>query len=125
QLSILTLEAKKWPELEQLTNRAMRLDSFDYPQLFLFNAVANYNMHKFPAAETSLKQAVRLDTQHRFPDIQHLMGLLMVLQRGDAEGAAQCGAFLRAAPDTPEAEGVRKQLAEIERATTQSAANDK
>ena len=121
QLSILALEAKKWQELGELTDRAMHLDSFDYPQLFLFNAVANYNLHKFPIAETSIKQAVRLDTQHRFPDIQHLMGLLLILHKDYPAAAEQFRAFLKMAPDNPEAPAVRKQLAEMDRMTTQSA----
>ena len=119
---MLSLEAKKWQELSELTDRAMRLDSFDYPQLFLFNAVANYNLHKFGAAETSIKQAVRLDTQHRFPDIQHLMGLVLILHKDYAGAAEQFRAFLKMAPDNPEAAGVRTQLAELERMTTESAA---
>ncbi|MDR3701960.1 MAG: tetratricopeptide repeat protein [Candidatus Sulfopaludibacter sp.] len=122
QLSILSMEAKNWRELSELTDRAMRLDSFDYPQLFLFNAVANYNLHKFGAAETSLKQAVRLDTQHRYPDIQHLMGLVLILHKDYAGAAEQFRAFLKMAPDSPDAAGVRSQLAEMDRMTTESAA---
>ena len=121
QLAILTLEAKKWQELAEVTDRAMRLDSFDYPQLFLFNAVANYNLHKFAQAETSIKQASRLDTQHRFPDIQHLTGLLLVLHKDYPAAAEQFRAFLKMAPDNPEAAGVRAKLTEIERLDTQSA----
>ncbi len=122
QLSILSMQAKKWQELSELTDRAMRLDSFDYPQLFLFNAVANYNLRKFGAAETSLKQAIRLDTQHRFPDIQHLMGLVLALHKDYTGAAEQFRAFLKLAPDGPEAAGVRSQLAELDRLTTESAA---
>jgi tetratricopeptide (TPR) repeat protein len=122
QLSILSLEAKQWQELAALTDRAMHLDSFDYPQVFLFNAVANYNLHKFGAAETSIKQAMRLDTQHRFPDIQHLMGLLLVLHKDYAGAAEQFRAFLKMSPDSPDAAGVRSQLAEMDRMTTESAA---
>ncbi len=123
QLSILSLEAKNWQELKELTDRAMRLDSFEYPQVFLFNAVANYNLHRFETAETSLKQAVRLDTQHRFPDIQHLMGLLLLLHKDYAAAGEQFREFLKAAPESPETANVRKQLAEIDRMNTQTAAN--
>jgi tetratricopeptide (TPR) repeat protein len=122
QLSMLSMGARNWQELSELTDRAMRLDSFDYPQLFLFNAVANYNLHKFGAAETSLKQAIRLDTQHRFPDIQHLMGLVLALHKDYTGAAEQFRAFLKMAPDGPEAAGVRSQLAELDRLTTESAA---
>ncbi|SPE32330.1 TPR repeat-containing protein (modular protein) [Candidatus Sulfopaludibacter sp. SbA3] len=121
QLAILTLDAKKWQELADVTDRAMRLDSFDYPQLFLFNAVANYNMHKFDLAERSIKLAVRLDTQHRFPEIPHLMGLIMVLHKNYAAAAEQLRTYLKMSPDAEDAPSVRAQLVELEHITAQSA----
>ena len=124
QLSILAMEEKNWQDLKTLTDRAMKLDSFDYPQVFLFNAVANYNLHRFEPAETSLKQAVRLDTQHRFPDIYHLMGLIMILHKDYAGAAEQFRTFLKMAPDNADATNVRKQLADLDRAATQSASNE-
>jgi tetratricopeptide (TPR) repeat protein len=121
QLSILTQESKDWQELGDLTDRGMRLDSFDFPQLFLFNAVANYNMHKFAAAEKSIGQAVRLDTEHHFPDIQRLSGMLLLLRKDYSAAAEQFRSYLKMSPDGHDAPAVRTQLAEIERITTQSA----
>ncbi len=123
QLAILSLEARHWQELADLTDHAMRLDSFDYPQLFLFNAVANYNMHKFDLSDRSIRQAVRLDTQHRFPDIPRLSGLLLVQHKDYAAAAEQFRTFLKMSPDAPEAATVRAQLREIERIATESAAS--
>lgn len=121
QLAILSMQSKNWPELQDLTDRGMRLDSFDYPQLFLFNAVANYNLHKFDLAERSLKQAIRLDTQHRFPDIQHLMGLVLVVKKDYTGAAEQFREFLKMVPDSADAPKVRAQLSEVEHLTAQNA----
>lgn len=123
QLAILSLDAKHWQELADLTDHAMRLDSFDYPQLFLFNAVANYNMHKFDLSDRSIRQAVRLDTQHRFPDIPRLSGLLLLQHKDYPAAAEQFRNYLKMSPDAPEAATVRAQLREIERVTTESAAS--
>ena len=51
ELSRIALNAKDWPGLSELTGKAIALDSFDYPQAFLFNAVAHYNLHEFGPAE--------------------------------------------------------------------------
>ena len=125
QLSILSLREKNWPELAELTDRAMRLDSFDYPQLFLFNAVANYNLHKFELAERSIKQAMRLDTQHRFADITRLNGLILLLKKDYAGAAEQFRAFLKMASSPEDIAMVRAQLTEIEKVTTQAATAQK
>ena len=65
----------------------LRLDSFDYPELFFFNAVANYYLSNSPLAEKNVRQALKLDTQHRFPQSEYLLGLLL-LQRQDYADAA-------------------------------------
>lgn len=125
QLSLLALQAKQWKELAYLSDRGMRLDSFDYPQLFLFNAVANYNLHHFDVAERSLKQAIRLDTQHRFPDIIRLNGLILVLHKDYQAAVDQFQQYLKASPDAEEAAAVRKQLAEIEQAMASATSRPK
>ena len=35
------VQAKKWREVVDVTDRAAKLDAFDYPQVFFYNAVAN------------------------------------------------------------------------------------
>ncbi|HWC97462.1 MAG TPA: tetratricopeptide repeat protein [Candidatus Sulfopaludibacter sp.] len=120
QLSLISMREKNWPELAEITDRAMRLDSFDYPQLFLFNAVANYNMHKFELADRSIKQAARLDTQHRFAEIPRLTGLLALLRKDYALAADNFRSYLKLVPDAEDAGTVRTQLQELERITAQS-----
>jgi TolA-binding protein len=124
QLALLSMQTKNWPELADVTDRGMRLDSFDYPQLFLFNSVANYNLHKFELAERSIKQAIRLDTQHRFPEIPHLNGLLMLLHKDYDNAAEQFRSYLKMAPNADDAGSVREQLRRIERLTAQSAVSE-
>jgi len=119
QLSILSMKEKNWPEVAELTDRAMRLDSFDYPQVFLFNAAANYNLHKFEIAERSIKQAQRLDTEHRFPEIQRLTGLILLLHKNYLEAAEQFRSFLKMSSNPEDISAVRAQLTEIERITAQ------
>jgi Tfp pilus assembly protein PilF len=119
QLALLSIKEKNWSEVAELTDRAMRLDSFDYPQVFLFNAAANYNLHKFELAERSIKQAQRLDTEHRFPEIQRLTGLILLLHKDYSAAAEQFRSFLKMASNPEDISSVRAQLTEIERITAQ------
>jgi tetratricopeptide (TPR) repeat protein len=122
QLSLMALHDKKWPELNDLTARATKLDNFDYPQLFLLNGVACYNMHRFDAAEKSVQQAARLDTQHQYPDIERLTGLILLLRQDYPAAAEQFRSYLKRAPDAEEAAEVRTQLTKIDTLTAQSSA---
>jgi tetratricopeptide (TPR) repeat protein len=120
-LSRLALADKNWQQLADLSDKALELDNFDYPQEFLFNAVAHYNLHDLDGAQKSVLRAEKLDTRHLIPDIAHLEGLVLA-QRGDYTAAAEhLRTYLTQAPDAPDAATVRQQLADIEKAAAQVA----
>lgn len=111
------IQAKKWREVVDVTDRAAKLDVFDYPQVYFFNAVANYNIKNIDAAEKSVVQAERLDTRHQYPQIYFLMGNIMAI-RHDYKGAVEkFKAYLKLAPDAEDAPTARRQLDQVEKIT--------
>jgi tetratricopeptide (TPR) repeat protein len=122
EIAILDVQDQNWKEVAQVTDQAAKLDSFDYPQVFLFNAVANFNLRNVEAAEKSARQAEKLDTRHQYPKSSHLIGIIMA-QRKDYQGAAeQFRSYLKFAPGASDAATVRTQLDQIEKLTAQGAA---
>ena len=115
QLAVLALHDKNWLEVVQLTDRVVKLDPFDYPNAFFYNAVANYNLRNFDVAEQSALQADKLDTRHLMPQVSQLLGMLLALRKDFTGAAAQFRNYLRVAPDGPEAAKVRSQLVEVEK----------
>lgn len=114
ELSVMELNAKRWPELSALTTRAIKLDPFDYPQIYLFDAVADFNQKNYGEAVKSIKEAERLDTRHAFPDVQRLYGLVLI-QKHDYAGAAEhLRTYLKLAPDSPENAAVTKEITQLE-----------
>jgi len=121
ELSRLALGAKNWQELADVTGRAVKLDPFDYPQQFFFNSVANYNLRNMDAAEKSAREAEKLDTQHRYPQVSHLLGVILA-QRQDYTGAAgEMRDYLKYAPGAADAATVRAQLDQLEKLSAQNA----
>jgi len=114
EMSVMEMRAKRWPELAALTAKAIKLDSFDYPQLYLFNGVANYNEKDFDSAEKSVREALRLDTRHVFPDSERLMGLVLIQKQNYTDAAEHLRAYLRVAPESDESAAVRKQVTLLE-----------
>lgn len=120
ELAMLDLQAHKWPELVDLTEKAVKLDPFDSPQAFYFNAVANYYLKNLDAAEKSAREADRLDTRHQLVQNHHLLGVLLA-QHGDYAGAAeQFRAYLALAPSAADAATVQKQLDQVDKLVAQS-----
>jgi tetratricopeptide (TPR) repeat protein len=118
QLAIIALQGQKWPELAEITSKAIKLDPFDFPQEYFLNSVANYNTQKFDAAEKSALEAERLDTRHQFPKNSHLLGMILAMKKDYAGAKDRFKTFLQYAPDSEDAPRVRTQLAEVERIIT-------
>jgi len=119
ELAGLDVQAKKWQAVAATTEKAIRLDSFDYPELFFFNAAANYYLRNAEAAEKNARQALRLDTQHRYPQSAYLLGLILAAKKDLTNAAEQFRAFLKLAPESADAGAARQKLAQIEQITAQ------
>jgi tetratricopeptide (TPR) repeat protein len=114
ELSLIEVRGQEWQAVADTTATAVKLDPFGYPQAFFFNAIANYNLKNYEAAEKSASEAERLDTRHLFPKSTHLLGILMA-NRQDYAGAAQkFKAYLKLSPAGSDAELVKSQLEKVE-----------
>jgi tetratricopeptide (TPR) repeat protein len=124
ELSTVELRAQKWQALADVTDKVIKLNSFDYPQAYYYNAAANYYLKNLEKAEKSAREADRLDTRHDIPRNLHLLGIILA-QRQDYAGAAEkLSAYLKLAPDADDAPTVRKQLAQVETAVAQAKSKD-
>ncbi|MBZ5618006.1 MAG: tetratricopeptide repeat protein [Acidobacteriia bacterium] len=121
ELATLEVKAKKWKEVASITDRALRLDSFDYPEVFFYNAVANFNLRNVEASEKSVRQALRLDTRHLYPQASYLLGLILTSRREYADAQEQFRTYLKLSPDAPDAAAAKSQLERIEKLTAQGA----
>ena len=120
ELSKLAAQSRNWKELNELTGHVLRLDSFDYPQAYLLNAVANYYLRHVEVAEKSARAAQRLDVQHQYPQISHLLGTILAEHKQYAAAADELRSYLVLSPRATDAAVVRKQLADVEKLAMES-----
>jgi tetratricopeptide (TPR) repeat protein len=114
QLAALSARENKWQEVVDTTNRVVKLNPFDFPGAYFFNSIANYNLKNLDAAESSAREALKVDKNHRYPKIEHLLGVILA-QKGDFSGAAEhMKGYLKLVPDATDADVVKKQVAELE-----------
>ena len=121
EIAVLEVQAQNWKGVVETTDLASKLDSFDYPQLFLFNAVANYNLRNIEAAEKSAIQVEKLDTRHQYPKASHLLGVILAQRKDYTAAAEKFRVYLKFAPTASDAATVRSQLDQVEKFTAQSA----
>lgn len=117
QLLQLAVNTRDWQAIAERSDTVLKLNPFNYPQIWYMNGAANYNLKKLDVAERSAREALKLDVNHGNPRISRLLGIILA-DKGDYPGAlAQMQGYLSFAPDAPDIELVRKQIAELERVT--------
>jgi tetratricopeptide (TPR) repeat protein len=117
QLLQLALNSRDWQRIADRSDTVLKLNPFNYPQVWYMNGAANYNLKKLDVAEKAAREAVKLDADHRNPRASHLLGVILS-DKGDYPGALdQMRGYLSFAPNAPDAEVVKKQVAELERVT--------
>jgi tetratricopeptide (TPR) repeat protein len=121
QLARIAGAEQKWPEVAEYTTKVIRLNPYFSPEIYYISAVANFNLQKLDQAEEHAREVVKLDTQHKNPRANHLLGIILAQKQAYPEAAENMRAFLKRVPEGPDAENVKKQLAEVERRMGSSA----
>lgn len=114
KLVLVSSQEKKWEEALQFAEKAEGMNASAYPSIYFYGAVANFNLHRLPAAEESAKKFKSLDTEHLHPDVALLLSLLLE-RRLDYVGAAQqLREYLAAVPNAPNAEALQEKARRLE-----------
>jgi TolA-binding protein len=122
QLARLEGAEHKWPEVAELTAKVIKLNPFFSADMYYISAVANFNLQKLDVAEERAREAVKMDPQHKNPRSNHLLGLVLAQKEAYPEAAENMRVFLKRVPEGPDAENVKKQLAEVEKRMGDAAA---
>ncbi len=115
QLAQLAGMEQNWQEVAQITDHALTLDPLDFPEGYLFNSMAYYNLNKLDAAERSALKAQRLDGTNRLPQI-HLLLANILQRKPDLAGTMeQLRIYLKVAPSASNAAQVQNWLQQLEK----------
>jgi len=115
ELGLLAAKDANWAESGKYLDRALELDPVDFPQAWYADAVANYNLKKYDAAEKSARNAVKLDPRHANPRSDYLLGMVLVEKQDYAGAAAELTTFMTLAPNAPDLAQVKDQLHQLEK----------
>ena len=121
ELATIAANEQKWPEVQDETKRLLKLDPIDFPQAWMLNAIANYNLGNKEEAEKSAREGISRDPAHRYPRMIYLLGVLQSQRQDFTASAASLRDYLKYAPNGPDADQIRKQLAEVEKAANPEA----
>ncbi len=121
-LAELAMHERKWHEMTEYTTALLKLDPYNHPGAYAYDAMAQLNLNHLDAAETSAREGLKIDQVGEVPKNHHLLGVIL-MRKGDYAGAAgELRKYLEAAPQTSDGEFVKRQLAACESGQTARAA---
>ena len=121
RLAVLALRERNWDDVLDKTDKLLKLNSFDFPQAYYYNALAHLNLNHPELAEKSARQALKQDAQ-KFSRAYYVLGLALAQKGEFASSVDQLKAYLSSNPSGNENEMVKKQLSDIEKLATQQLA---
>ena len=113
-LAVMAVQRRDWERVATLTDKALALNAYEYAAAYYYNGMAYFRMGKMEQAEKSARAARRLDTQHRIPNNDLVLASILQARNDDSGVAEELRTFLKYVPTGPDADRVRRQLAETE-----------
>ncbi len=137
-LAVMAFEAESWKEVLSFTDHildldplhhapgyVLDLDSSDYAEAYFYNAVANYRLKKFEAAEKSGLKAEHIDLLTHFPQLHLLLAEIFARKNNYDMAIIETRTYLELTPHGKNTEQVRERLAKLEQLNASVAAAEK
>jgi tetratricopeptide (TPR) repeat protein len=113
-LASMAADERDWQQVAGITDRLLKLDPVDFVAAWFYNAAANFNLGHMDEAERSARTGQKLDTGHRYPKLEAVLGSVLVRRRDWAGAAEHLRSYLAVAPDDPDNSRLRRELARAE-----------
>jgi predicted Zn-dependent protease len=105
------------------SKQTLSLNAVEFPNVYWYNAVANFETSKWDDAEQSLTALLKLDSAHKYAQADDLMGRIL-LEKGDLAGAAMhMRAYLALDPHATDADAIRQTLDKLAQPDTPDSVN--
>lgn len=103
-----------WQEALDDSAKVLQTDPRGFPGAYLSNAAANLNSHNVDAAEKSALEGIRLDAEHRFPELEYVLGLAL-MDKVDRSGALEhLREYLALDPKGPRAAAAQEAISRLQ-----------
>ncbi len=120
QLIRLAVAGKRMEEAAAMGERAIQLDPVEFPGIYYYDAVANYELKHADVAEKAAGRAIELDKSHDYPAAEALLGKVLA-DKGDSRGALDhFTKYVQIAPKADDVPAIRQRMAELERGEAQA-----
>lgn len=114
ELTMLDLAEKKPEDAIAIGGKAVAMNPLEFPQLYFYYAVANFNLKHFDVAEANARRATELDSAHEIPRAEVLLGSSLIARGDRAGGLEHFKKYLEILPKAPDADQIKRAIAQLE-----------
>ena len=115
QLAKLDLDEGRNEDALRIADRGMALNPVEFPGIYYYAAVANYNLKHLEAAEKLARNAIRLDFPREIPLAESLLGSVLAAKGDRAEAIEHLRKYLELSPKATDAGDVEQLARKLER----------
>jgi Flp pilus assembly protein TadD len=120
QLIRLAVAGKRMEDAAALGDRAAQLNPVEFPGIYYYDALANYELKRADVAERAVSRAIEIDKAHEYPAAEALLGKVLA-DKGNSRGAIDhFTKYVQLAPKAGDVPAIRQRMAELERGETQA-----
>lgn len=115
ELALMAMDEKNWKDAVEQAGQVLKQNPVNYPQDWFYQALSQFQLRDFEAAEKSAGEGLKVDTDHRVPKLEYLMAVLLAQKKDYAEAAEHVRSYLHIAANPPDAANVTKWLADLDK----------
>jgi|SRR5579864_5430622 len=119
-LAQLAATLQNWQELVKETNKILEMNPVSFPDAWFFNGVGHYYLQHWDAAESSARQGLRLDQEHRITKLEYLLAMALMRRGNYGEAENHMRLYLGLTKNPSEVAEAEKELSEIARLSAES-----
>jgi tetratricopeptide (TPR) repeat protein len=124
-LAQLALRSRNWVDLTVDSEKVLALNPISFPDAWFWDSLGHYYLRNLAEAEKSAHRGLEIDSEHRVPKLEYLLGIVLLAKPDYPEAAQHLRTFLSLATKPADIAEAQKQLDEVARLSAGSAADGK
>jgi Tetratricopeptide repeat len=116
RLAYMAVQQGNWKEAAEWSKKALSLNAVEFPTSWLYNAYASYNLKDMKTALASSEQALKMDVNHKFPQLESLVAQIYIEEGNYPVAAGHLREYLKLQPNADNAAALKEKLTKLEQA---------
>jgi len=114
RLYMLDLHDSQWQEAADLTEKVIRLNPYEFSGAYYANAVANFQLRKWDAAEKTARESADLKGTMASPKSLYLLGMILANKGNFSASAESFRSYLKTDPLAADRDKAQRMLSQME-----------